>query len=466
MRTDFLLAVAAAAFLALCILLGGASAPRAGAAANGLLQLVSLVLLLSALWSARLYAFPQGTRPLVWIFLLFLAAGLLTLVPLPASVWTALPGREPVAHGFALLGLAPPPLPLSLAFHNSIASLLWLLPPAAMFMLVMLISPQRRRWLLRTLLAMAGLSIVLGAAQLLGGSGSGLRPYTITNDTLAVGFFANANHLATLLVCAIPVTGYLAGRSVARSRDRSRRFSAVMVAGAIAVLLLVGIAIIGSMAGYGLALPATLAALLIYRRAAYGPISLRWLGGFGLVVILFGVLAFAGPLNREALSDEISAQPSSRGSLTTNTVRLIGDTFPAGTGLGTFPDVYRTIERPNPDAREFANHAHNDYVEIVLEMGLVGALVVVAFIAWWGRRAWLAWTTDNQGASVARAGSVIVLAALLHSLVDYPLRTSAIAALFAMACAMMLPSATRREPPRGAGRGGQGPDAARHIEAD
>lgn len=466
MRTDFLLAVAATAFFALCILLGGASAPRAGAVANGFLQLAALILLLSALWTARRYAFPQGTRPLVWIFLLFLAAGLLTLVPLPAAIWTAMPGREPIAHGFALLGLAPPPLPLSLAFHNSIASLLWLLPPAAMFLLVMLISPQRRRWLLRALLIMAGLSILLGAAQLLGGDGPGLRPYTITNDTLAVGFFANANHLATLLVCAIPATGYFAGRSVARSRERSRRFSAVMVSGAIALLLLVGIAIIGSMAGYGLALPATLATLLIYRRAAYGPIGLRWLGGFGLVVILFGVLAFAGPLNREALSQEYSAEPSSRGRLAANTVHLIGDTLPAGTGLGTFADVYRTIERPDPESREFANHAHNDYVEIVLEMGLVGALVVIAFVAWWGRRAWLAWTSDNQGSSVARAGSVIVMVVLLHSLVDYPLRTSAIAALFAMACALMLPSATRREPSRAASGGGQTADAARHIEAD
>jgi O-antigen ligase len=465
-RTDFFLAIGAAALLALSVLLGGASGPRAGSAANGFLQLVSLLLLLWALWTSRRYAFPQGTRPLVWIFLLFCAAGLLTLVPLPASIWSALPGRAPIAEGYALLGLAPPPLPLSLAFHNSLASLLWLLPPAAMFMLVMLISPQRRRLLLRTLLVMAGLSIVVGAAQLLGGSGSRLRPYTITNETLAVGFFANANHLATLLVCAIPVTGYLAGRSVARSQGRSRRFSAVMVSGAIAVLLLVGIAIIGSMAGYGLALPATLAALLIYRRAAYGPISLRWLGGFGLVVLLFGVLAFAGPLNRESLSAETSAEPTSRASLARNTVRLIGDTFPAGTGLGTFSDVYRTIEQPNPDAREFANHAHNDYVEIVLEMGLAGALVVIAFLAWWGRRAWTAWTSDNQGASVARAGSVMVMVVLLHSLVDYPLRTSAIAALFAMACALMLPSATRREPARTAGGADRNADAARHIEAD
>jgi O-antigen ligase len=465
-RTDFFLAIAAAAFLALCILLGGASAPRAGAPGNGLLQIVSLVLLLTALWTARRYAFPQGTRPLVWIFLLFLGAGLLTLVPLPSSVWTSLPGRAPIAEGYALLGLAPPSLPLSLASSNSIASLLWLLPPAAMFMLVMLISPQRRRWLLWMVLAMAGLSILLGAAQLLGGTGSRLRPYTITNESLAVGFFANANHLATLLVCAIPIAGYLAGRSVGRSRGRSRRFSAVMVAGAIGVLLLVGIGIIGSMAGYGLALPSTLAALLIYRRAAYGPLSLRWLGGFALIVALFAVLAFAGPLNRESLSEEISSEPTSRGSLTANTVRLIGGTFPVGTGLGTFSEIYRTIERPNPDAREFANHAHNDYVEIVLEMGLAGALAVIAFIAWWARRAWLAWISDNQGASVARAGSVMVMVVLLHSLVDYPIRTSAIAALFAMACALMLPSATRREPARGGASGRDDPDAPRHIEAD
>lgn len=466
MRTDRILAVGAVAFLVLAILLGGASAPRAGAPGNGVLQLLALLLLLWALWTARRFTLPGGTRSLVWIFLVFLVWGLATLVPLPAGTWTALPGREHVARGYELLGMAPPALPLTLSLQNSLASLLWLLPPAAMFMVVLLISPQRRRWLLWTLLVMAAASILLGAAQLLGGTGSRLRFYTITNETLAVGFFSNANHLATLLVCALPVAGYLAGRSVSRSKMRSKRFSAAMIGGAVGVLLLIGIAIIGSMAGYGLALPSTLAALLVYRRAAYGPLSRRWLGGFAALVLLFGLLAFAGPLSHQSLSEEISDNPSSRASLATNTVGLIGESFPVGTGLGTFSDIYRTTQPPNPDSREFSNHVHNDYVEVVLEMGLVGALVVLAFLFWWGRRVVAAWTSDAQGASVARTASVMIMVVVLHSLVDYPIRTSAIAVLFAMACALMLPSAIRREPPQRPASEGEGGGAARHIEAD
>jgi hypothetical protein len=43
------------------------------------------------------------------------------------------------------------------------------------------------------------------------------------------------------------------------------------------------------------------------------------------------------------------------------------------------------------------------------------------------------------------AGGVVIGLALLHSLADYPLRTSSIPVLFAFACALMIPTASHRE---------------------
>jgi len=462
-RIERVLTGAATTLLVLAILLGGASGARAGAAANAALQIVSILLLVAAVWTARGTTLPAGARPLFWIVGLFAGYTLLTLIPLPPSVWAAIPGREPIMRGYALLGMDAPALPAAMQPQNSLASLLWLLPPAAMFLLVLQLSAERRRVLLLALVIMAGLSIGLGITQLLGGPGSDLRFYRITNPSLPVGFFANANHLATLLLCALPAAGYFAARAVSSSRRRAKRFSGVAVAGTLGAFLLIGIAIIGSTAAYGLAFPAAFSALLIYRRVAHGRIGGRWLAGLSVIFILFLGFAFAGPLNREGLSQELSAAPASRGTLAATTLEGVRQTFPVGSGLGSFADYYRTLEQPNPEMSEYVNHAHNDYVEIALELGLVGVLLVLAFLYWWGRRVIAAWNADTSGASIARAGSVIIMIVVLHSIVDYPIRTSAMAVVFAMACALILPSSTRGEAVR-SGTGTRGP--ARHIEAD
>ena len=147
------------------------------------------------------------------------------------------------------------------------------------------------------------------------------------------------------------------------------------------------------------------------------------------------------------------------------TMEAIRDTFPAGTGLGSLPQVYRTYEDENEVGREFVNHTHNDYLEFVLELGLPGLLLIVMFLAWWAWRSMRVWRSSFEGADLARAGTLVVLVVLLHSIVDYPARTSAIAALVATACALMVPPQARS---RRRGRGEPTAEASdlRHLEAD
>ena len=76
---------------------------------------------------------PAG-RQLLVLTALMLLVPLIQLVPLPPSIWTALPGRAPVADGFRLLGQPLPWLPMSLAPARTVASLLWLLPALAVLL--------------------------------------------------------------------------------------------------------------------------------------------------------------------------------------------------------------------------------------------------------------------------------------------------------------------------------------------
>lgn len=466
MRIERLRGWALLAFLALCVLLGGASARNAGAPGNAMLQIGAILLILLSLWHRRDYAFPHQSRGPIWIGLVFAALVLLSIVPLPPSLWESLPGREPVAAGYRLLGGEVPSVPLSLGAHQSIASLLWLLPPAAVFLLVVQSPSRHRKRLPWVLIGLAAVSILLGAAQLLGGTGSPLRFYSITNNSLPVGFFSNANHLGTLLLAMLPLTGYLAARAVSKSGNRAQTGSGMLMAGSIAAFVLIGIAMIGSLAGFGLAAPAAAASFLIFRRAAYGPLSWKAVAAIGAVLVFFLGLALVGPLNSQAFSEELTDQPASRATFAATTAEAIGDSFPVGTGLGTFQEVYRTFEDPNLTSREYVNHAHNDYLEVVLELGLPGLLLMLAFLAWWAMRSWAVWRSDFAGANLARAGSVIILIVLLHSVVDYPLRTSAIAAVFAMACAFMVPPPPPRERRRSSRDEPAEGDSLRHLEAD
>lgn len=464
MRAERIRAWSAAIFLGACLMLGGASGPGAGAVGNGLLQVAGVSLILLCLWTARDVRFSGSAKLLIGIVGTFLLLALLYLFPLPFTWWTALPGREPVAAAFHLAGIAPTTLPVSLAPQNSIASLMWLVPPTAMFLLVLTTSHGGRKRLPWVILGMAILSIFLGVAQLLGGEESTLRFYDITNRNAPVGFFSNTNHFATLLLCALPFAGYLAARSVASSGSaRLRRSSGFLLAIAVGMFLLVGVAITGSLAGLALLLPAAIGAFLIYLRA-FGPLARKWWAAAGGLFLLFVGLAFFGPLNEQAISDKLSDRPNSRKVIAQTSLEAIGDFFPVGSGLGSFVEIYRTYEEPNPTSNSYVNHAHNDYIEIVLETGAVGLLLIVAFLIWYGVNAFRVWRSDLPGANLARAGTVLIGIVLLHNLVDYPLRTAAVAALFAAACGLMQPAPlSRRQRKASAAESEQ--SKLRHLEA-
>jgi O-antigen ligase len=110
---------------------------------------------------------------------------------------------------------------------------------------------------------------------------------------------------------------------------------------------------------------------------------------------------------------------------------------------------------------EYVNHAHNDYLEVALETGLPGILLLLAFLAWFALAALTAWRSSAEGGNLARAATLVILVVLLHSLVDYPIRTAAVAAVFAASCALLLPPRVRRR----SSREGAKPSTARHIEA-
>jgi hypothetical protein len=103
------------------------------------------------------------------------------------------------------------------------------------------------------------------------------------------------------------------------------------------------------------------------------------------------------------------------------------------------------FEKPEDvQAESYVNRAHDDFLEVWLEAGVVGIALIATFVTWWGLRSVKLWRrSPPAGAreidvSLARAATVVVGLLLAHSVIDYPLRTDAMMAILAFACALLV----------------------------
>lgn len=446
-----------AAYVFLCLVLGGASA--AGLWANVALQLLAVPLLFAALAVRPDPPLARGARHLQWLLATAVGLVLLQLVPLPPAIWTALPGRDHVREGFELLGQPLPWLPISLAPDSTLASALWLLPAAAVLLCALRLRP-RENWMVWTIIGAAALSVLVGALQITGGLESPWYFYEITNYGVNVGFFSNANHMATLIVSTLPFLGALYMITRRRARRTEKAASLGLSLGGLFGLVIAGLAINGSLAGIGLAVPvlaATVLLMLVRRRIPVWTIALVLLLGAASVSAVL-----SGRFDNNLISDEAQSDVVSRYTTFTTSFEAVKDYFPLGSGLGTFRPIYRMYEDPERVTTTYINHVHSDWIEIVLETGLPGLALALAFLWWWTRRAVAVWRAAEPD-YLARAATIASAAILAHSLVDYPLRTVAVAVVFAVSCAIM--AGGRIGAPR-EGRSWPAKRPARHLTAE
>lgn len=432
-------------YLFACLILGGSAQ---GIWQNMLLQLAGIAIIA---WAA-VYTpdEPLATRAKQLLIgaIAAVAVVALQLVPLPPSVWTQLGAREEIAQGFSVLGLRIPPEPLSLTPALSLNSLLGIIPPLALFCAMVRLKAYRRRWLAVALVAGTLAGIILGALQVATSHG-GPSPwylYEETNFGRAVGFFANRDHMATLLLATIP---FLAALVAAEKRTSMQRYSAVIaIAAGMAVVILIGLALNGSLAGYGLALPVVAASALIV--LPQGSRLRAWIVVGALLLLLASMVAIErAPVGAGSIGEHASTAVDSRAELLAMTARATRDFMPFGSGLGSFARVYSLYENPEQVTTIYVIHAHNDYLELALELGIAGVALILSFVAWWGAAVWRAWRTAELG-PFARAAAIASAAVLLHSLVDFPLRTAAMATCFAMCLGLL--ADTRAAPPKEEGK--------------
>lgn len=429
-------------YLFACIVLGGSAQ---GVWQNALLQLGGLALIAWAALNRGTEPMAPPARQLLLLTVAALVVVVLQLVLLPAAFWSHLGGRAELAQGYRLLGIGLPAQPLSLTPAASLNSLLGIIPGLGLLCSMIGLKAYRPRALAVALIAGTVTSIALGALQVAGSNGSELSPwylYENTNDGKAVGFFANADHQATLLVMTIP---FLAAIAAAARTTGTQRYSAMIaIAAGLGLVVMVGIALNGSLAGYALAI-AVLASTAIIVVPPGNWVRL-WIAALAALLALGAITALeVTPIGAADVREHATNAADSRRDILVNTSRAIRDFMPFGSGLGSFRSVYHLYEQPAQVTPTFVIHVHNDYVETALELGVAGVLLILLFLAWWTIVVWRVWRTAERG-PFARAATIASAAVLLHSLVDFPLRTATISACFAMCLAFLGDS--RAAPPK------------------
>ncbi|MEW4449570.1 O-antigen ligase family protein [Qipengyuania sp. JC766] len=424
------------AYLALCVVLGGSSS--GGAVANALLQLLGLAILWFAATQER--AVPVAGdipgRYFKWLILATCGWIVVQFVPLPSGLWSAIPGRANVAQGMELLGNEPGWRPLAIEWERAIASALSFIPPFAVLAMALRAEPDTITRGILAILAATVLAAVVGVAQIAAGDGSPLYFYDITSVASSVGFFANSNHFATLfIVCAaLAIVGIEPDRT-----GRGGGSFAWLAWLAFTGFLLANVFLNRSLAGLalGMMVAAYCATFFIAR---LGSPAMRW-GGIGIIALgglaamMFAVFA------PRSLTEKLFVQTTDVGSRTyiwDGTYQAIVDTFPYGIGLGNFRWFYPQYEDPNVILSVYINHAHNDWLEFILEGGIF-AVAILGLLGMVLARSARRHLRGNLTQIVRRAAPYVVLLVIaLHSLVDYPLRTATIAAVGTLALVMAM----------------------------
>ncbi|MBI1747975.1 MAG: O-antigen ligase family protein [Acidobacteria bacterium] len=199
-----------------------------------------------------------------------------------------------------------------------------------------------------------------------------------------------------------------------------------------------------------LAVQLALLGFLLHRKRSSKQARLRIIGALLLLVVLVtGVVVWLGPRPVIVRLATLTSFQSDlwlpgRYEVWRGAFQIFKDFKVAGSGLGTFPIMYPIYKSRPTDAIYF--EAHNDYLQILSETGLIGAGLLLLFAVLTLARALRLMRGEAYGAMRAIRGGAVVgcCGLLMHSLVDFNLQIPSNAFLFSMLAGFaLLPKPSR-----------------------
>ncbi|MGB0712700.1 MAG: O-antigen ligase family protein [Gammaproteobacteria bacterium] len=409
-----------------------------------------------------------GNRPLPWSFNAVMVGALLTIWLLiilrgrtvPAFPWTRL--RVPAwlfsaaalwivaqalplwpASWSAALPLVLPSLGLNAEISSTLSAhadesrvvLMRLLTNAGVFLLAVHLGRDSTAAgrMLRFISASIGIYAVYGLVMHLGGVDRVLWWERWAYRESVTGTFVNRNHFATLTGLGWLISLTLLNqvwRQEYADRSHERLRSALIflernwIWAAIALIQLTALGLSLSRAG----LMATLIASVVLTTLLFGVKGRGGLPTLFLVLAAAGALLFGGnTLNR------LEANPfqlEGRAQAFESTIIAIQAAPLTGHGAGSFEDVFRHYRPPEMRSGKTWDHAHNDYLEMIFELGLPASAALLGAQAWILVQLILGLKRRRRGTALPALGIASVTLVGLHALLDFSIQMPGVALPF------------------------------------
>ena len=369
----------------------------------------------------------------------------LQLVPLPPQIWMALPGRAIFAEAAVLTGTEQPWRPLSISPSGTANALASLIVPAVVLLLAGGMTREQHWRIAIFVLGMVGGGAVLGVLQFSGANVD--NPLINTVSGAVAGNFSNRNHFALFLAigCVLALTWAF--------RDATPPWKAAAAFGLIVIFTLMILAT-GSRSGVLIGVAGIVLTLLAFRKRAaqqFKAVPRK----IAVPILVAGVASVVGAIwlsigldravsvNRATM---LESETDLRSQIWPVVLDMIQRYFPAGTGFGTFDPVFRVGEPDKLLNPQYINLAHNDWLQIVLEGGVIGLVLLAAALVWLAVRSFQAWGASRRSGGaelLAKAGSILGVLILAASVSDYPARTPMVMALLSLAAVWLVNAKTR-----------------------
>jgi O-antigen ligase len=256
--------------------------------------------------------------------------------------------------------------------------------------------------------------------------------YDVSNGT-PFGSFVNRNNFAAYMemTTALPLGLLFAG---AVAKDKRLLL--------ITAIVLMGVALLLCRSRGGLVAYAAEIILLFFltRRTGTGKGNLLRVASIALLVIavVAGSIFVGGDTSLTRFADTAASSDFStdRSHIWSVTTEVIREHFPLGAGFGAFAVAYTQFDESSGLAR--VEQAHNDYLQVIADAGLPGAMIGSLFLLLFfrkGREA--AQITNNYRRGLAFGAFAGCFAVLVHSIFDFVLHVTAIALLFVSLLALL-----------------------------
>jgi O-antigen ligase len=260
--------------------------------------------------------------------------------------------------------------------------------------------------------------------------------YGIYDALAPFGSFVNRHNFAAVMemFIAIPI-GMLFAGAVARDK-RLLYVTAIALMGA--ALLLSGSR--GGLAAFVSAV--ILMAILTAGGEGKRKVAIRLALSAALIAAIFAGALFVGgdtSLTRVAETAATKDVTTGRFDIWAVTLKMIAANMPFGSGLGAYGVAYTRFD--DASGLERVEQAHNDFLQVASDAGIVGIAIGVFFLFVLFREGRAAVRTGNLYRRGIALGAIAgIFSVIVHSLFDFVLHTTAVAVVFVILLAMLVTS--------------------------